>query len=90
MSTEIDYWYDKNTLLTGHVSSDDEVEDLAIIVYINGLDYDVTRGFSQDEFGLFKKRFLEYALDNCAHKLSLGRERKRYYDDDRDDDPEAA
>jgi hypothetical protein len=72
-----EYQYDDNVLFTGTVSVVDdsfdhpfgtnkvepylEVEDFHVIVYICGVDQDVTRGLTDKVLDTYKEHFLEYA-----------------------------
>lgn len=94
---DVECWYDKNTLFMGRARlSDDsfhhpfgeekshsvEINDLHVIVYINGVDHDLTKGFSEDSLSTFKMHFEAYIAENYLPYLIQNH--------NNDDDPEAA
>ena len=72
----LEYLYDDHTLLYGTIREEDdsfdhefgvekrshlEVGDFHVIVYIGGIDYDVTKGLKPEELQSFKESYLEWA-----------------------------
>lgn len=59
--TEFEVKYDEHTLLVGEVSLDAEnrveFESFSIIVWIGGIDYDVTKAFESKRLEYFKRFF---------------------------------
>ena len=73
----IEHWVDIHTLLIGefenvdnsfdhgfgcHQQNDIELKEFNVIVYINNMDYDITKALSEKELNYFKDRFTEHAV----------------------------
>ena len=78
MSQEVEYTIDDRTLLVGNIIEEDasfdhpfgrekrveyKVEDFAIIIFINGIDYDVTKAFEKDILQAFKEDLIYYYIN---------------------------
>lgn len=79
MSREIEYELDDHTMLIGEVSTIDasfdhafgtepskeyQVDNFHVIVWISGIDYDVTKSFSDDDLNAFKDNLILYYKEN--------------------------
>jgi hypothetical protein len=65
MKQEIEYEYAENCWLCGNIELVDgllKVTDFQVIVWINDLDYDITKGLSKSNLDSFKESFSEYAI----------------------------
>lgn len=71
---EVELEYDENCLLIARVIDEEEschgfkgvhktrsieLEDLSVVVWINGIDYDLTKGFKEKELEYFEEWFRE-------------------------------
>lgn len=66
MKQEIEYEYAENCWLCGDIEIIDgliKVTDFKIVVWINDLDYDITKGLSEKTVSSFKESFSEYVIE---------------------------
>jgi len=71
---QVEYYYDENTMLIGDVLETDdtfthelgtevvtglEIANFSVVVYIRGIDYDITKSLKAKELEFFKETLLE-------------------------------
>ena len=76
---EIEYWEEpKRVLLIAEVTMNSEsqisVTGLSVIVYINGIDHDLTKGFSENFLKSYEERIRVHAFDKYFEDLKAERD----------------